>query len=522
MKGFDFLHIKPASSKLEPHDLSFDHLTTMDFGQIVPLACIESVPRDSFRLHGTFFSRLTPLVKPTYGRFYFKTASFFVPEFMLADESESFHAGNNTFEGVTANLRYFTYLDYFLFIYYNSASSPQDYDFSFTDSAGNYVHRKFTHQARYFIKVLNALGYALPENVDQRTTSEWYSRFASKKLNAMPLLAFCKAYNDYMSRSTRYNTSGLTSLLRCIKHNVTYGNYYSSSTCCISYQGLSYLLGEIKLCYENDYFVSAWQTPNSPLNSVSYPNTLDVPGNNSDSIVASTDDTHLDVPSVATASLNQRSLDFLRRFDDWARRYNYAGSRTYQKILAQFGIKTSDFRSNYAELIQTTSDLVRVGDVTATASSETSKGYTYVGDYAGKGIMVKESGFGYKSKDYGYLIVMGYFTVAPMYAYGFDRSVLRTNRFDFYTPQFDGVGAEAISYGELYTTQDTVSGDTYLDDTVYGFTERYNSYRFGRDKITGDFRASMNNSTMNSWHNGRILANVRASGDMVAQSNSMV
>jgi hypothetical protein len=114
-----------------------------------------------------------------------------------------------------------------------------------------------------------------------------------------------------------------------------------------------------------------------------------------------------------------------------------------------------------------------------------------------------------------------------MNAFGFDRKVLRTNALDFYNPEFDGLGAQAISYGELYCNPNATTADTTTDDLVYGFTERYNDYRYGRDKITGDFRTlnTANNSSayteMSTWHTGRILNDVRAAGNMVAQSSAM-
>ena len=101
MKGFDVLHVKSAVKSHNKFDLSRTHLTTMDFGQILPLLSEETIPGDKFHIKGEYFSRLAPLVKPTYGKFGFKTVAGFVPYHQIAFDSDAWLAGKTTFEGVT-------------------------------------------------------------------------------------------------------------------------------------------------------------------------------------------------------------------------------------------------------------------------------------------------------------------------------------------------------------------------------------------------------------------------------------
>lgn len=92
-KGFDVIHAKSAVKGHSKMDLSQSHLTTLDFGQIVPLLSEELIPGDKFNVKGNFFSRMAPLVKPTYGKFSFKTMSAFVPYYQVADDAEAWLAG---------------------------------------------------------------------------------------------------------------------------------------------------------------------------------------------------------------------------------------------------------------------------------------------------------------------------------------------------------------------------------------------------------------------------------------------
>lgn len=88
-RKFDVIRAKSAVKSHNKFDLSFTHLTTMDFGQIVPLMSQELVPGDKFSVNANFFSRMAPLVKPTYGKFSFRTMAAFVPYHQVADDAEA-------------------------------------------------------------------------------------------------------------------------------------------------------------------------------------------------------------------------------------------------------------------------------------------------------------------------------------------------------------------------------------------------------------------------------------------------
>ena len=523
MKGFDVLHVKSAVKSRNKMDLSRSHLTTMDFGQIVPLFVEETIPGDKFNVGAEYFSRMAPLVKPTYGKFYFKTVQAFVPYHQLAVDAEAWLAGKTTWEGQTPGHRYFTidHLHAFLTSYCltSTGATATNSVYTYTQSNGTVQYRLFTDEGRYYVKVLNALGYAMPQGVDYQTSSSWYSQVRTTKLSAYPLLAFFKVYNDYMSQSQRFNTSALSNFLNCVKYGKTVTGY-TPSTGALASNGIYTLFQNLFLNYENDYFTSAWQYPNSPLNVFESVNSMPITGGYNGALEADSHNNYnqVDVVTVGTDKVNitQRALDFLKSFDDWVRRNNYSGSRAVQQVYSRFGIKTDEYRSHYAHIISTDTMPIQVGDVTATADATS----VPLGDYAGKGIMSGNKGFSIAVDDYGLLLIMGYFTVVPMNAFGFDRRVLRNSPLDYYNPEFDGLGADPISLGEYFASP-IATGDTSLDTAVYGFTERYNSYRYGRDVITGEFRDYNPAGDMNTWHSGRNMAAIRAAGNLVAQSSAV-
>lgn len=526
MKGFDVLKVKSAVKQRNKFDLSRSHLTTMDFGQIVPLFVEETVPGDKFKVFGEYFSRMAPLVKPTYGKFSFKTVSAFVPYHQVAWDSDAFFAGKTSWEGTTPHIRYILMSDlvqYFMDYCFSSGTSAS-FDFSYMDSNNVLQYRKLTTKGKYYLKVLNALGYTLPQ-VDNSVASQWTTVVKNMKLNALPLLAFFKLYNDYMSQSQRFNTSALSTFLQGVKYGKSVTGFIPS-TGAINKSGIKTMFDNLLLNYENDYFTSAWATPNNAISNQENINGLNVPGSlntYNEKVLSTFEDNRLlsdtdTVNGTSITAFGQRALDFLRSFDDWVRRNNYSGSRAVQQVYSRFGIKTDDYRSHYANVISTDTMPVAVGDVTAVADSSN----VPLGDYAGKGIMNGSKGFDVSVSDYGLIIVLGYFTVVPMNSFGFDRRVLRVDPLDFYNPEFDGIGADAISLGEVYSSPRAVAdGDQTGDNQVFGFTERYNSYRYGRDVISGEFRDYRSNGDMNTWHTGRNLAAVRKAGNLVAQSSSM-
>lgn len=524
MKGFDVLHVKSAVKARNRIPLSASHLTTLDIGQIIPLKFYETIPGGEYPVQYNLFSRTAPLVKPTYGKVGLKTVNAFVPYHQVAYDAPAFIDGKNVFEGSVPIQRALTvsdlhnFIDRYCVTYVGASSANTQY--TYTNSNGNKVYCLFTDLGRYFVKVLNCLGYALPEGVDLQSGSQWLTKVAPYRFSAYPLLAFFKLYNDYMSQSQRYNTSALSAALQAIKYNKTYTGY-NTTTGVISDSLLKSLFDQVLLNYENDYFTSAWQNPNCPLGSVESYSTESVPSDVS-TITVDTYNTQVvhpqqveTSPAVTPFQISQRALDLLRSFDDFVRRNNFSGSREVQQLYSRFGVKSDDYRSHYAQVFSVEDFPIQVGDVTATADSSS----VPLGDYAGKAIVNGQKGFTCKVSDFGIILVLGFITVTPMNAYGFDRMVLRNQPYDYYKPEFDGIGADPISVGEFYCNP--IGTGTTLDTDVYGFTERFNAYRFDRDQITGDFRDFRSNGDMNCWHTGRNLEAVRSAGNLVAQSTTV-
>ena len=290
MKGFDVLKVKSAVKTHNKMDLSAPVLATMDIGQIVPLGTWELVPSDKrFDVKMRAFARLAPLVEPTYGRVKFKVVKAFVPYHQVAWDSDAWLAGKTTWEGQTPHGRFISI--YQLFSFFNSfcvtstGATQANCDLSYINSSGTATYRLFTNTGRYWVKILNSLGYAVPQGVDLQSASYWQTNIGVYKLSAYPLLAFFKLYNDYMSQSQRFNTSALSNILQCIKYGKSVTGF-TPSTGELNYAILKDMFDNLLLNYENDYFTSAWQVPNQPLSSGESINSVNVPGSGNQAFVS--------------------------------------------------------------------------------------------------------------------------------------------------------------------------------------------------------------------------------------------
>lgn len=530
MNSFDKLRIKSAIQAHDSFDLDFPVLTTFNFGEVVPTLSFENLPSDKFIVGINSFSRVAPMVVPTYGKAWLNHVSFYVPYYQIADDADAYLNNNAYLNSKPVGGRFILLSElgkFFLNSEISVSSTANSYHLKYTNENGVLTYLKFTKFGKYCYKCLRNLGFRIPSNISLASDSD-FARRGSKKLNIYPLLAFFKAYNDWMSQSQKYNTSQLSYWLDQIRQNGAIPTaetptlfYYSAVTRTITSEFLVLLFKSIYLMYDSNIFTSAWKYPNSPLDPSAEGGMVvsDLNYTGANGVLYSVKKTENDTfVNVRNEVLSARAIEFLDKFTRYVNRKNYAGSRVVQQILARFGIKTEDFRANYAHIIKSSKEILQVGDVTSTAQVSGSEQNAQLGSYAGKGIIAGSSGFSNNSDDYGQLIVISFISVDAIYSDGFDRSVLRSNPFDFFNPEFDALGPQAISIQEVSEVNKS-DDDTMKSDTVFGFTERYNEYKSKQGVISGDFCLY---DEFKTWHFGRDLSDVRNAGELYGQSASVV
>lgn len=512
------LNITPSASTTSRISLDHTHLTTLDFGQITPLMSLACLPRDKHNIKFDIYSRVSPLNFPAYLDANIVAVTAFVPYYQVFSGADAYFTGTETFKGRFVGLPFFTAFtldSLFLNPTYNLVEkSTAESCNIFANGAQNGPYFKFTYKGRLFYKILRGLGYQLSTDIDVTGSTLGkpgsYSVEAAKvHLNALPLLCFAKLYADWFSSSYFYAASRINSTLDNIKNE-----QFQPSSSGIPQQILYDILNSIKLMYKNDYFTNAWRYSNSPIGEPNSDKVFNVPS--SGAYLFNTYDGSLSIESNqnytstvlpreqgiqdSDSFLTAMQVRALNALDNYIRRNNYAGTKPALRALAKFGIKTDDFKSNYADVLDIKRIPLRIGDVTQT--SETSS--APLGSFAGKAFINGDSSFSVQCSDYGHLFVVGYISIDTAYPLGYDREVLKNDIFDFYTPEFDGLGLQPISYNELVSDPSrSNAGELYAGNHVFGFTERFNDYRTSRDKITGDFVLY---DDLYAWHAGREMS----------------
>lgn len=563
-KGFNKLNISSAVKRVSNFDMSQQHLTTMDFGKLSILYHKSCIPRDKISYSQNIFSRVAPMNFPTYGNMEVRTATGFVPYYQVFDGIDNFFAGNKQVGGITSGIPYFTMFDFARNLVmadydlpeYGIDSKPLTKtvkQFTQTSLDNGSVNRKsfdvigyvgtqsennvnvpaydgfnFYYIGRTIYSYFQQLGYYLPFNFSLKDINDSYNSFPTwaknVKLNALPILAFIKFYNDWFSQNSIYDSSVITRYLTCVKNRVndvidndsTMNVWVDLNNLRLNTKTLFYICAKIVLMYDSDFITSAWRFPNAVINgdvnnigsSVKIPGSDDMMllTNNQTTSMVQTDSGYVDIPAVG--------IRMLQSFDKWIRRNNYSGNRDINRLYSRFGISISNIRSNYSYMLSRDTIPVQVGDVTNLTESSDS---TPLGSYAGKAIANGQNNVNFDSDDYGLFLTIGYIYAKPIYYNSIDTENLRINSLDFYNPEFDGVGVQPITFLEV-NSDPTIADSNVKSNRVFGFTERYNDMRFGKDQITGDFARYQE---MESWHFGRDLTDV-VKGAYLAQSSSVV
>ena len=222
--------------------------------------------------------------------------------------------------------------------------------------------------------------------------------------------------------------------------------------------------------------------------------------------------------------ITQFGLDALKALTDYVKRHQLVGARALDRLYARFGKSLDSAKLDRSSYIGAQNIPLQFGDVMSHAATQDD----FLGSYAGKGIAYGADGnFEFSTDEYGYFVIIS--SIVPQIGYyqGVDRTNLHLGRTDFWTPEFDQIGNQAIAKMELISpmnpyaeiNEDTQSGDpgnfATLDtvEGIFGYTPRYSEYKIGRDKLTGDFRYASKNGvgdTSSAWH---LFRNVGAYAD---------
>lgn len=91
----------------------------------------------------------------------------------------------------------------------------------------------------------------------------------------------------------------------------------------------------------------------------------------------------------------------------------------------------------------------------------------------------------FRSPEHG--IIIGLLSIRPkvVYTQGVDREFLKRSRLDFFTPELANIGMQEVLTQEIFANS-TNKG------SVFGYSDRYQEYRYHKPLVTGEFRGNLN------------------------------
>lgn len=166
-----------------------------------------------------------------------------------------------------------------------------------------------------------------------------------------------------------------------------------------------------------------------------------------------------------------------------------AGTRHPELIRAHFGVTVPDYRTQRPEYLGGGSGYVNVSPVANTSATATED----QGQLTGVGTGTLRASYAKSFVEHGYVIGILRARAELSYSQGLDRMWSRSTKYDFLWPELANLGEQAILNKELW-----IQGDA-TDDDVFGYQERYAEYRFKKSLISGLFDPNATGS-LDYWH----------------------
>lgn len=487
--------------KRNKFDLSRVNKLTCEAGEIVPFFLEECIPDDSFKLATANRIRLAPQVLPLMHQIDVSMYWFFVPCRILWPNWEEFITGGK-----------------------DGTSAPIIPYFNFGQGTSS---------------IMKTAGVGLLSDylgVPTNAVSTTVGAIVANSFNFLPFAAYVKIYNDYF-RDENFTEELPYELKDGYQHLTAVPNANISACVQTIFGATGNVMstmaprpwqriygGCFLASWKKEYFTSALpNTQRGPIVNIPLGDTAPVVfGESGESISVyprtigtvaqnpATGDQVYDGALYGTSKVtgNKRPLQAdlseatntniieLRRafrIQEFLERMNAGGSRLTEMIYSMFGVKSPDARLQRAEFIGASHNPVLVDAVYQTSASQEN---SPLADFAGKAISVGgQKPISYYCKEHGY--IMGLMVIRPRPEY---QNITRrhwlhglTGKFDYFWPILANIGDQEIQGRELYCGEGLSTSD-------FGYTPRYQEYRFAPSETHGEMQ-----TTLKYFHMNRIF-----------------
>lgn len=487
VRGHRFSDAPAMYMKRTKFDRSHVYKTTFDSGKLIPVFVDEVLPGDTTRMSVNYFARLATPIKPIMDNIYLDWFFFFVPNRLVWE-----HWQNFCFEQ-------------------EDPDDSTDYVIPTVTATGNSDNAYIGSLWDYF---------GLPVNTSGNLSD----------ISALPFRAVYLIWNEWfrdenLQKSVKIQKGDTNEVLDSSRSSEQPSWVFSSGTSIVP--GLS--------CpprgKRHDYFTSAlpWtqkgpgveiplgnqapvlgfqtaKTPNLPGFSAVYNKTSGkshewYPANDYnnapsvtnvivDYVTSDVSGVYADLSSASSYTINSLRTAF--QMQKFYERLARGGSRYTEVLRSFFGVVSPDARLQRPEFLGSFTKMVNVNPIAQTSATDNTSPQ---GNLSAYGVTAaKFHGFTKSFVEHGYIFGFVCARADLTYQQGINKMWLRSTVYDFYWPTFAHLGEQAIELREIYAQ------GSEADTTVFGYQERYAEYRYKPSQITGKFRSSVTDGTLDKWH----------------------
>ena len=202
--------------------------------------------------------------------------------------------------------------------------------------------------------------------------------------------------------------------------------------------------------------------------------------------------------SNVVATINDLRLSIA--LQSWAEASMRGGARYPEILMSTFGVRPRDSRLQRPECMGRVSFPLQISEVLQTSQGTESSPQ---GNMSGRGIAYGRGRYVHIFAE-EHCILHAYLSIMPRASYqqGLPKRFTKFDKFDYFWPQFDALGEQAIKDRELFYDFNNDWDDEDTNDHSFGYQQRFCEYKSFFNEIHGDFKTS----GLNSWHMGRIFS----------------
>ena len=495
VRGHRFSDAPAMYMKRTKFDRSHVYKTTFDSGKLIPVFIDEVLPGDTARMSVNYFARLATPIKPIMDNIYLDWFFFFVPNRLVWE-----HWQNFCFEQ-------------------EDPDDSTDYVIPTVTATGNSNNAYVGSLWDYFGLPVNTSGNlsgisALPFRGVYLIYNEWF-----RDENLQKSVKIQKGDTNEVLNSTRSSeqpswvfTSGTSIVpgLACPPRGKRHDYFTSALPWTQKGPGVNIsLTGNAPVFGDGQRLGLA---PDNAGNAVGY---LGMTGNvgailrkeggsewsSSQTAFVTSDKSKsgllADLSDVSAITINGLRTAF--QMQKFYERLARGGSRYTEVLRSFFGVVSPDARLQRPEFLGSFTKMVNVNPIAQTSATDNTSPQ---GNLSAYGVTAaKFHGFTKSFVEHGYVFGFVCARADLTYQQGINKMWLRSTVYDFYWPTFAHLGEQAIELRELYAQGNEA------DTTVFGYQERYAEYRYKPSQITGKFRSSVADGSLDVWHLSQFFSN---------------